>query len=104
MLGFLTFNLPMSEKYPHMYLSAISGLISNSVVALVGFLGRDVTDIGDVGNETHAVAAILEPTADHIEGHSGFAMSEVRIGIDRRAAEVHADITRHGLHEIFFAS
>ena len=62
--------------------------------ALVGFLDELVVDIGDVDDPVDFVAAVGEVALDAVEDHRPDHVADVGLVVDRRPAEVDADLAR----------
>jgi hypothetical protein len=60
----------------------------------LGVCGGDdlVVDISDIADVRHVEAELVEIVTDHIECHSRSSVPEVRLGLDRRPTNVHADL------------
>ena len=50
---------------------------------------EQVADIGDVLHVAHAIAAEAQVAHDHVERDVGLGVADVRVVVDRRAADVH---------------
>ncbi|CAB4736387.1 unannotated protein [freshwater metagenome] len=59
-----------------------------------------VVDIGDIANECHVVSARHEPAAKDIEGDTAPDMTDMGRGLDRRTAQVDADLARGNGNEL----
>src|SRR5690606_5174179 len=62
-----------------------------------------VVHVGVVADDGHLVARSLEPTGDGVEGHVGPRVAQVAHVVDRRPADVHADLARLEGDEFFLA-
>ena len=61
--------------------------------ALLGGLDEDlVVDVGDVADERDVVAAVPQPALEDVEVHPGAHVPDVRLGLDRQAAQVDAGL------------
>ena len=73
------------------------GDVEHRDAALVGLLDELVVDVGDVDDPGDVVAAVGEVALDAIEDHRADHVADVGLVVDRRAAEVDADLARlHG--------
>jgi hypothetical protein len=68
-----------------------ASLLGNLVLAFVGIL-FEVTDIGDVADIAHLVAEVLEEFHEYIISHTRTSMSEVRVAINCRAADIKSHV------------
>ena len=70
-----------------------ASLLCNLILTLVGIL-LEVTYIGDVTNVAHLESLRLEVAEQKIEGNRGTSVSQVRIAINGRTANVHTNMGR----------
>ena len=64
----------------------------------IGAANDLVIDIGKVGDIAHLITAIDEIAAHHVKNNRRHGMTDVRVGVDGRAANIHAHLARfHGL-------
>ena len=60
-----------------------------------GGLVKDlVVDVGHVAHERHLIAELEEPAAHDVKCHGGADMADMRRGLHRRAADIHAHFAR----------
>ena len=78
-------------------------LLGNLVLALVGVM-LEMADVGDVAHVAHLVAQLLQVAEQHVEGNGRTGMTQVRVAIDRGAADVHAHHRLVQRHEVLLAS
>ncbi len=65
--------------------------------ALVGLLDQLVVDVGDVDDPVDLVAAVGEVPLDAVEDHRPDHVADVSLVVNRRPAEIDADLARpHG--------
>ena len=70
-----------------------ASLLGNLVLSLIRIM-LQMTNVRDVSHITHLVADMLEITEKQVERDGRPSVSEVRITIDSRAADIHADSSR----------
>ena len=71
---------------------------------LVGLLDQLVVDVGDVDDPGDVVAAVLQITLDRVEDHRPDHVADVRLVVDRRPAEIDADLAGpHGAKRFLLA-
>ncbi len=58
--------------------------------------------IGDILDIANLVAQVFQVTMNHIKGDVNFGMPDVRVAINGRSADIHADKTRMERGKFFF--
>jgi hypothetical protein len=64
-----------------------------AAIALIDIIIRQMSDIGDVLDETHLIAGILEDAPQRIGEQEGADIADVDIAVDRRSASIHPDLS-----------
>ena len=75
----------------------------NLVLAFVGIV-LEVSDVGDVSDVAHLVAEVFEIAEDEVKGDGGAGVSQMRVAIDGRSADIHADVSLGERLEKFFTA
>ncbi len=83
----------------HVLVERLGGALGHRADALARSLGRGVdlvVDVGDVADIAHMRGAveIAQQPVEHIEDNDGPRIADMREVIDRRPADIHADILR----------
>ena len=78
-----------------------TSLLGNLVLTLVGIM-LQVAHIGDVAHIAHLVAQLLQVAEQHVEGDGRTGVAQVRVAIDRGAADVHPHLSGFDRYEFFF--
>ena len=66
-----------------------ASLLCNLVLAIVGIVLK-VSNVGDVAHIAHLIAQMSEVAEKHVESDGRTSVSQMRVAIDRRTANIHA--------------
>ena len=80
-----------------------AGLLGYLVLAFVSVVFQ-VAHVGDVAHVAHFISQVLEVAEEDVEGDGRTGVSQVRVAIDRRAADVHAHVRSVQRLEYFLRS
>ena len=78
-----------------------TGFLGDFVLALVGIVFQ-MAHIGDVAHVAHLVADMGEIAEHHIEGHGRTRVSQMRLAIYRRPADIETHMVRSDWFKQFF--
>ena len=78
-------------------------LLGYLVLALIGIV-FEVAYVGDIPHVAHLIAQRAQIAEHHVECHGRARMSQMRVAVDRRAADIHAYIGRGDRFEGLLAS
>ena len=70
---------------------AVCDLLDGAAL-LIGLADELIVDVGEILNEFHLVAPVLQIPAQGIEHHEGPGIADMEVIIHRRAAYIHADL------------
>ena len=79
---------------------AVRDLLDGAAL-LIGLADELIVDVGEILDEFHLVAPVLQVPAQGIEHHEGPGVANMEVIIHRRAAHIHADLPRFQGDELF---